>query len=391
MTSTLVPRFEVQHSAAPASTKQRERVLADPGFGTRFTDHMVTVDWSAERGWHGARVQPYGPLPVLPGASALQYGQQGFEGIKAYRHSDDSVWTFRPDRNAARLRATAERFFLAAPDDALFLESLRALVEVDHAWVPQPKGEKSLYLRPFIIGTEQFLGVRPSQTVTFGVIASPSGAYVGGLGEPAEVWLSEEHVRAVLGGTGEAKCGGNYAAGLGAHAEAASHGCRQTLFVDAETRTYVEEFTSMNVMIVTSDGRLVTPELTGTILHGITRASVLQIASEDLALRVEERRVSVDEWRERVSDGTFTEIFACGTAAVVTPIGTLKARRFQVPPARHTGGKVTRALRERLTDIQYGHVADTRSWMVKLRDPDPGYRTATPDGDQPDNGHGSIQ
>ena len=366
MTSTTVPSFDVEPSAVPVLAAQRERALADPGFGTHFTDHMVTIKWSAGRGWHEARVQPFGPLPILPGASALQYGQQGFEGIKAYRHADGSVWTFRPGRNAARLRSTAERFFLTAPDDALFLESLRALVAVDHAWVPQPDGEKSLYLRPYIIGTEQFLGVRPSQMVTYGVIASPSGAYVGGLGNPANVWLSEDHVRATPGGTGEAKCGGNYAAGLGPHAEAKAHGCQQTLFLDAETRTYVEEFTSMNVMFVTSDGRLVTPELTGTILHGITRASLLQIAAEDLGLTAEERRVSVSEWRERVADGTFSEVFACGTAAVITPIGTLKARRLEVPPARHTGGKVTQALRERLTGIQYGRIKDTRGWMVKL-------------------------
>lgn len=363
-----VPSFEVETTSAPISDADRERALEQPGFGTQFTDHMITIDWSEEQGWHAARVQPFGPLPILPGASALQYGQQGFEGIKAYRHADGSVWTFRPERNAARLRATAERFYLTAPDDALFVESLRSLVAVDHEWVPQPDGEKSLYLRPFIIGTEQFLGVRPSKTVTFGLIAGPSGIYVGGLGNPVNVWLSEEHVRATIGGTGEAKCGGNYAAGLGAHAEAKANGCQQTLFLDAETRTYVEEFTSMNVLFVTSDGHLVTPDLSGTILHGITRASLLQIAAEDLGMTVEERRVSVTEWRERVADGSFSEVFACGTAAVITPIGILKARNFDIPPARHTGGEVTQALKERLTGIQYGHIEDTRGWMVKLRD-----------------------
>lgn len=276
------------------------------------------------------------------------------------------MWTFRPDRNAARLRASAERFFLPAPDDELFLASLRALLAADHAWGPAPDGERSLYLRPYLIGTEQFLGVRPSREVTYGVIASPAGAFVGGPERPADVWLSERHVRAVPGGTGEAKYGGNYAAGLGPYAEAEAHGCRQTLFLDAETRTQVEEFSGMNVMLVTGDGRLVTPELTGTILHGVTRASLLRIAAEDLGLTVEERRVSVAEWRERVADGTFSEVFACGTAAVITPVGRLKARSFEVPPARDTAGRVTRALRERLTGIQYGHVPDTRGWMVKI-------------------------
>lgn len=303
---------------------------------------------------------------MWPGASALQYAQQVFEGLKAYRHADGSVWTFRPERNAARMRASAQRFFLPAPDDALFLESLRRLVAADAAWVPEPTGGRSLYIRPYLIGTEQFLGVRPSQAVTFGVIAGPAGPYVGDICAPADVWLSEQYVRAAPGGTGEAKYGGNYTAGLGPYAEAQAHGCKQTLFLDAETRQWVEEFGGMNVMFVTADGRLVTPALSGTILHGITRASLLRIAAEDLGLTVEERRVGIAEWRERVADGTFTEIFACGTAAVITPIGTLKARDFEVPPARDTAGTVSRALRERLTGIQYGTVPDTRGWMVNL-------------------------
>ncbi|MDQ7991080.1 MAG: branched-chain amino acid aminotransferase [Propionicimonas sp.] len=368
MTATRDAIFETRRSTTPAPAAARARILADPGFGIHFTDHMVTARWTADAGWHDAVVGPFGPLPILPGAAALQYAQQVFEGIKAYRHADGSVWTFRPDRNAARLRASAERFFLPAPDDTLFLNSLRALLAVDHDWVPEPEGEKSLYLRPYLIGTEQFLGVRPSPEVTYGVIASPSGAYVGGLAQPADVWLSEDVVRAAPGGTGEAKCGGNYAAGLGPYAEAKAHGCQQTLFLDAETRTWVEEFGGMNVMFVTSDNRLVTPALTGTILHGITRASLLQLAAEDFGLTAEERRVSIAEWRECVADGTFTEVFACGTAAVITPIGALKARGFDVPAARDTAGEVTRALRERLTDIQYGRVPDTRGWMVPLHD-----------------------
>lgn len=362
------PIFTTTSNPSPTGVADRQAVLAAPGFGVHFTDHMVTVKWTAETGWHDACVQPFGPLAILPGASALQYAQQVFEGLKAFRHPDGSVWAFRPDRHAARLRGSAARFFLPAPDESLFLDSLRALLAVDHGWVPDADAEKSLYLRPYIIGTEQFLGVRPSQAVTYGVIASPSGQFVGGLTQPADVWLSEQYIRAAPGGTGEAKYGGNYAAGLGPYAEGKAHGCAQTLFVDAESRTWVEEFGGMNVMFVTSDGTLVTPELTGTILHGITRSSLLQLAVEDLGLKVEERRVGVAEWRDRVADGGITEIFACGTAAVITPIGTLKARTFEVPPARNTAGPVTRELRTRLTDLQFGRAEDTRGWMVKLHD-----------------------
>ena len=364
---TSAPTFRVERNAAPRPTSEREAVMAAPGFGVEFTDHMVTVQWTPERGWHDGVVQPFGPLPVLPGASALQYAQQVFEGLKAYRHPDGSIWTFRPDRNAARLQASARRFSLPAPDEALFLESLTRLVAEDAAWVPDPAGERSLYLRPYVIGTEQFLGVRPSQEALYGVIASPAGAYVGDINRPADVWLSEDHVRASPGGTGEAKYGGNYAAGLAAYADAKANGCQQTAYLDAETRTWVEEFGGMNVMFVTDDGHLVTPELTGTILRGITRESLLQLAAEGLGLVVEERRVSVQEWRERVQDGSFTEVFACGTAALITPVGTLKSRTFTLAPARATAGEVTRTLRRALTDVQYGRVPDSRGWMVRLQ------------------------
>ncbi|MEW1819274.1 branched-chain amino acid aminotransferase [Arthrobacter sp. NPDC080031] len=358
--------LKVLANPLPVETAARDQVLADPGFGVHFTDHMTTIDWSPEQGWHDGRVQPFGPLQILPGASALQYAQEVFEGLKVYRHPDDTLWTFRPEQNAARLRRSASHFALPAPDDETFLDSIRALVELDHGWVPDPANEKSLYLRPFLIGTEQFLGVRPSQTVKYVVIASPSGAFVGGGLQPVDVWLTEHYTRAALGGTGEAKCGGNYAAGLSPYAEAKQNGCAQTLFLDASTRSFVEELGGMNIMFVTDDRRLVTPELSGTILRGITRDSVLRLAAEEFGLTVEERPVSLAEWRERAQDGTFTEVFACGTAAVITPLGTLKAREFEVPAARNTAGEVTRGIRQRLTDIQYGRAEDTRGWMVKL-------------------------
>lgn len=358
--------MEVETHPQPRSEEERAEILADPGFGIHFTDHMVTIDYDPPSGWHRARVRPYGPLHIMPGASALHYAQQVFEGLKAYRHADGSVWAFRPEMNASRLRRSAERFYLPAPDDTCFLGSLTSLLAVDHEWVPDPDGEKSLYLRPFVIGTEQYLGVRPSPQATYGLIASPSGAYVGSGLTPIDVWLTREHTRASRGGTGEAKYGGNYAAGLGPYREAAAHGCSQTVFLDAETRSLVEELGGMNIMFVTRDSQLVTPKLSGTILRGITRASILELAAEELGLIVEERSVSLAEWKGRVSDGSITEVFACGTAAVITPIGSLKARDFELEPARNTAGHVTRSLRTLLTDLQYGRSEDTRGWMTKL-------------------------
>ena len=364
---TATADFLVLSNPAATDAVTRAEILRDPPFGVHLTDHMVTIGHDLDRGWHDARVQPLGPLSIMPGASALQYAQQVFEGLKAYRHADGSIWTFRPLENAERLRRSAARFSLAAPDDATFLESLRRLVDIDHEWVPDGARDKSLYLRPFVIGTEQFLGVRASSEVTYCVIASPAGSLFAGGVRPVNLWLADRHTRAAPGGTGEAKCGGNYAAGLAPAAEAKELGCDQPVFLDAETRTRIEELGTMNIMFVTRDRRLVTPDLSGTILRGITRRSLLQIGQEDLGLTVEERPVTVDEWREGVADGSITEIFACGTAAVVIAVATLKARDFTVAAPRDTPGPVAMQLRERLTDIQYGRAADTRDWMVRLR------------------------
>ncbi|MFP5346740.1 MAG: branched-chain amino acid aminotransferase [Actinomycetes bacterium] len=354
--------FRVSRNPAPTSDDRRSEILESPGFGRHFTDHMARVTWTTDQGWHDARVEPYGPLQLDPATAVLHYAQEIFEGLKAYRHPDGSIWTFRPQANAARFQRSARRLALPELPESLFLGSLEALVQTDAAWVPSG-GEKSLYMRPFMFASEVFLGVRPSALVDYLVIASPAGAYFSGGVQPVSIWLSQEYTRAAPGGTGAAKCGGNYAASLLAQQEAAAHGCDQVVFLDATEHRWIEELGGMNLFFVHDDGSIVTPSLTGTILEGITRLSVLQIAA-DLGHEVEERRVSADEWREGVSSGRIVEVFACGTAAVITPVGELvEPGRRSVTPE---GGEVGARIRETLLDIQYGRAEDPHGWMYRL-------------------------
>ena len=349
-------------STSPVSDERLAEILANPGFGTYFTDHMVTIEWTPDRGWHDARVTPYGPLTLDPATAVLHYAQETFEGMKAYRRDDGSVWTFRPEENAARMVRSSHRLaFPELPVDD-FVQAVDALVEVDQRWVPDNAGEKSLYLRPFMIATEVFLGVRPAQHVTFMVIASPAGAYFKGGVKPVTLWLTEEYTRAGRGGMGAAKTGGNYASSLVAQQEATSHGCDQVVFLDGQEGRYVEELGGMNMYYVFDDGRVVTPE-TGTILEGITRASIIELAGK-LGHQVEERKISIDEWRDGVTSGRIVEIFACGTAAVVTPVGGLKWDGGEVPAPASTD--LTMKLRQALVDVQYGRAEDTFGWMHRI-------------------------
>ena len=358
--------YRVTPSSHARSTDQREAILAgELGFGKHLTDHMVTIEWDAAHGWHDARVHAYGPLSLDPAAAVLHYGQEIFEGIKAYRHADGSIWTFRPSANGERLRRSAARLALPLLPVGEFIESLRQLVAIDHEWVPSAP-ETSLYFRPFMIATEAFLGVRAAQAAAYHVIASPAGAYFANGVSPVSIWLSQDYARAAKGGTGAAKCGGNYAASLLPQLQAREQGCSQVLFLDPVEGKYLEELGGMNVFLVYRDGRLVTPELSGSILDGITRASILQLA-RDRGLRVEERKVSLDEWRDGVASGDITEAFACGTAAVITPIGELKGEGFSIGDANAPAGDVTMAIRQELTDIQYGRIPDRHGWLVKLR------------------------
>ncbi|WP_203135451.1 branched-chain amino acid aminotransferase [Microbacterium sp. JZ31] len=358
-TDALAPlEFAVTKNLAAKSPSERAQLLENPGFGTVFTDHMVDVCWSAKGGWHRPRVQPYGPISLDPAAAVLHYGQEIFEGIKAYRHADGGIYTFRPEQNAQRLQRSARRLALPELPTEYFLQSLRELIAVDGDWVPSGD-DQTLYLRPFMFAKEAFLGVRPAHKVAYYVIASPAGSYFKNGIQPVKIWLSERYQRAAKGGTGAAKTGGNYAASLLPQAEAYENGCDQVVFLDADGN--IEELGGMNILFVKKDGTIVTPD-SETILDGITRNSLLQLA-RDRGLTVEQRPVSLTEWREGVASGDFTEVFACGTAAVITPIGALKAAGFEdAQPI----GELALSLREELTDIQYGRREDRHGWLHRL-------------------------
>jgi branched-chain amino acid aminotransferase len=353
----------------PATPERVAEVLAAPGFGKHFTDHMVTIDWNSEQGWHDASVGPYRPIELDPATSVFHYAQEIFEGLKAYHQADGTVAAFRPEVNAARFRRSASRLAMPELPDELFVESLRQLLAVDGRWVPS-KPDESLYLRPFMIATGVGLGVNaPSTSYRFIVIASPAGPYFAGGVKPVKVWLCAEYVRAAPGGTGFAKCGGNYAAAFVAQAEAVAQGCDQVVWLDAVERRWVEEMGGMNLFFVFGSGseaRLVTPELeAGTLLPGVTRASLIQLAGE-FGLPVEERRISVEEWEKKAATGELSEVFACGTAAVITPVGSAKSADGDFTIGGGEPGPVTLRLRERLTALQHGAGPDPHGWMTRL-------------------------
>ncbi len=351
---------------SPVPDKRRAEILAAPGFGRYFTDHMVVIDYD-DGHWHDARVVPYGPFTFDPATMVLHYAQEIFEGLKAYAQPDGSVAGFRPGANAARMNRSADRLGMPQLPEEMFIESLRRLVDADLAWVPTGD-EASLYLRPFMVATEVGLGVRPSNQYLYAVIASPAGAYFAGGIEPVSVWWSTEYVRAAPGGMGAAKTGGNYAASLAAQGQAARQGCDQVVWLDAVERRWVEEMGGMNLFFVFGSGKdaeVVTPELSGSLLPGVTRDSLLQMA-RDRGYRTAERRISTDEWAKKVESEELTEVFACGTAAVITPVGSVKHADggFQIAGGRP--GPITMELRRALTDLQRGVAPDPHGWMVPL-------------------------
>jgi branched-chain amino acid aminotransferase len=360
--------FEIHPNPAPVSAVERAALLANPGFGRVFTDHMVTVRYAEGKGWYDARVEARAPIPMDPATAVLHYAQEIFEGLKAYRWADGSIVSFRPEANARRLRSSARRLAIPELPEEVFIESLRQLVAVDEPWVPPAGGEESLYLRPYIFATEPGLGVRPASEYRYMVIASPAGAYFKGGIKPVSVWLSTEYVRACPGGTGAAKFGGNYAASLLAQAQAIENDCDQVVWLDAAERRFVEEMGGMNLFFVFGSGgtaRLVTPELSGSILPGVTRDALLQLAT-DAGFAVEERKIDVDEWQKKVAAGEITEVFACGTAAVITPVARVKHGDGEFTIADGGPGEITMALRDTLTGIQRGTFADTHGWMARL-------------------------
>ncbi|HEX9032224.1 MAG TPA: branched-chain amino acid aminotransferase [Streptosporangiaceae bacterium] len=370
MNASLIPRINFDLHAAEQRVPEEVRasLLESPGFGQVFTDHMVSLRWSTDRGWHDGKLEPYGPLVLDPATAVLHYSQEIFEGMKAYRQESGPVVTFRPYANAARFRRSAARMAMPElPEDA-FVQAIELLVTHDKDWVPT-RPEQSLYLRPFMIATTAALGVgRPASSYLFLVIASPSGGiFTGGL-RGVSVWLSEEYIRAARGGTGEAKTGGNYAASFVGQQQAIDNGCDQVVWLDAVERRWVEEMGGMNLFFVYgsgSDARIMTPALTGSLLPGITRDSLLTLAP-DLGIGVSEGQISVEQWREGCESGEITEVFACGTAAVITPVGEVKGATGSWKVGDGQPGPVTLRLREELMGIQFGRLPDPYGWVHKI-------------------------
>jgi branched-chain amino acid aminotransferase len=359
--------FRVSRNPQPVAAQQRAEILARPGFGRYFTDHMVRIEWTEDAGWAEGEVVPYGSLTVDPASMSLHYGQLIFEGLKAYRQPDGSIASFRPDANAARFRRSAQRLAMAELPEETFIESIRALVDVDRDWVPEGP-DASLYLRPFMISTEVGLGVRPSNAYAYLLIASPAGPYFPRGVQPVSVWLSTEYTRAAPGGTGEAKCAGNYAASLVAQAHAAERGCDQVVWLDSAEHRWVEEMGGMNLYFVYGSGaqaRLVTPALNGALLPGVTRDTLLTVAN-DLGYSAEEGKISTDEWQAGNESGVLTEVFACGTAAVITPVGYVKSAHGDWTVGDGTPGPITMQLRAALLALQTGHAPDPHGWMHTL-------------------------
>jgi branched-chain amino acid aminotransferase len=357
--------FSHQAHPKPISVQERASLLQNPGFGTVFTDHMVVIEYTEGVGWHDARVQAREPISLDPAAAVLHYAQEIFEGLKAYRIEGGKIAVFRADANARRFQQSADRMAMPPLPEALFIESLKQLVGVDAAWVPEGES-KSLYLRPFMFANEVFLGVRPSKRYLYILIASPVGSYFKGGAEAVSVWVSERYSRAAPGGTGAAKCGGNYAASLLAQSEASANGCDQVAFLDAAEHRWIEEMGGMNMFFVFKDGTMLTPRLEGTILPGITRDSLMTLARA-AGISVSEERYAFSQWREDAASGRLAEAFACGTAAVVTPIGTVKfaGGQFSIADGARAGA-ITKMLRESLVNIQRSHAPDPYGWVQTI-------------------------
>ncbi|MCX5614865.1 MULTISPECIES: branched-chain amino acid aminotransferase [Bombella] len=353
--------FTVEQTTTPTSAEQRAALMADPKFGRVFTDHMAVIRYKDGQGWYDAKIIPRQPLQIDPASTVLHYGQEIFEGLKAYRGKDGAVSLFRPEANAARFVASARRLSMAELPEELFLGAIKALLKVDRDWVPA-EAEKSLYLRPFMISNEVFLGVKRANEYLFIVLASPVGGYFSGNGS-IPVWVSEHYTRAAIGGTGEAKCGGNYASSLLPQQEASDNGCSQVLFLDAKERRFIDEMGGMNVMFVRKDGSVVTPPLGGTILRGITRDSILKLGRH-MGLTMVEEPLAIEDVFKAAATGDITEAFACGTAAVISPIGEFRRKAGSVAFGDgKTAGPVTMKLRNALCGLQRGEEADPFGWV----------------------------
>lgn len=357
LTFTLLPHPN------PTPAARRAELMANPVFGRVSTDHMVMIRYKEGLGWHDAQVMPRGPISLDPAAAVLHYAQEIFEGMKAFRTSDGGIAIFRPESNAQRFQASAHRMAMPEIPEKLFMAAVDHLVKADADWVPASE-DASLYIRPFMFANDAFLGVKPASEYIFLVIAAPVGAYFSS--GAVKVWVSETYTRAAPGGTGAAKCGGNYAASLLAQAEAKDHECDQVVFLDAVKHRFIEEMGGMNIFFVFEDGSLVTPPLTGTILPGITRDTVLTLAREQ-GLTVREEAYSIDQWLEDARSGRLTEAFACGTAAAITPIGVVKTRDGEVSIGSGTSaGQITGKLKSSLIDAQRGRADTAHGWVHRV-------------------------
>ena len=342
--------------------KEKPAKGAALGFGRIFTDHMFIMNYTEGKGWHDARIEPYHNLELSPASMVFHYGQEMFEGLKAYRNGD-AAYLFRPDMNAKRANASNERLCIPEIPEEYFVDAVKELVKVDKDWIPTDDGT-SLYIRPFVIATDDFLGVAPSKTYMFIVILSPSGAYYASGLAPVGIWIEDEYVRAVKGGMGFAKTGGNYAASLAAQVKAHDGGYSQVLWLDGVERKYIEEVGAMNIFFKIG-GKVITPMLNGSILPGITRNSVIAVC-KSFGYEVEERRISVDELVAAAKDGSLEEVFGTGTAAVISPVGKL---RYVDDVMEIGGGKIgelTQKLYDTITGIQWGKTEDPFGWRVEL-------------------------
>ncbi len=352
--------IKITKTTNPKQKPGKDDVL---GFGKIFTDHMFIMDYTEGKGWHDARIVPYAPLSLDPSTMVFHYGQEMFEGLKAYRAADGSARLFRPDMNAKRANASNERLCIPEIPEDDFVEAVKAVVKVDEDWIPEAEGT-SLYIRPFVIATDSFLGVAPSKTYMFIIILSPSGAYYANGLQPVGIWIEDDYVRAVKGGMGYAKTGGNYAASLAAQVKAHDDGYSQVLWLDGVERKYIEEVGAMNIFFKIN-GKIMTPELNGSILPGITRNSTLELC-RTMGFDVEERKISVDELVAAAKSGELEECFGTGTAAVISPVGKLRYKDDVFTINNNEIGEVSQKLYDTLTGIQWGKCEDKFNWSVRV-------------------------
>ncbi|WP_343249965.1 branched-chain amino acid aminotransferase [Diplocloster hominis] len=353
--------IRVEKTTSPKPIPDKDNPLV---FGTIFTDHMFVMDYEKEKGWYDPRIVPYAPISLEPSAMVFHYGQEMFEGLKAYKTEDGRTLLFRPDKNIERANNSNRRLCIPEINPEDFLQAIKAVVKMDEAWIPVKEGT-SLYIRPFVIATDPFLGVRPSDTYKFMIILSPVGAYYPEGLNPVKIWIEDEYVRAVKGGIGEAKTGGNYVASLASQVKAHDEGYSQVLWLDGVHRKYIEEVGAMNIFFKIN-GTVVTPKLNGSILPGVTRNSCIALCRE-WGLPVEERQISVDEILEAAKSGTMEEVWGTGTAAVISPVGALRFED-EVMQIQDGGiGPVSHKLYDTVTGIQTGKIDDFMDWTVEVR------------------------